>query len=49
MVGNQGVNEGELLILLKLYSELDAWFNRVKMRGEGWDLVRGKGQYVSST
>ena len=43
VVGNQGVEEGELPILLKLDRKLDAWLNRVKMRDEGWDLVPEKG------
>ena len=43
VVGNQSVKEGELPILLRLHNELDVWLNRVKMRGEGWDLFRGKG------
>ena len=43
MVGNRGVEEGELPILLKLDRKLDAWLNRVKMRNEGWDLVPEKG------
>ena len=43
VVVNQSVKEGEFPILLRLHNELEVWVNRVKMRGEGWDLFRGKG------